>query len=184
LALAQVAAYVIASDCAGPSLGEEFTDRLLACLEPSSRRRFGWRRLAYIGGPLAAAAAVVFAFLGVFDRPKFVAGWVDIGETKPASIANDVSAADLENTICADKPALEDDWNRIVEQLEQSLNTKFDSGRFLINAFDRQMEQVMDLLETALSNTLEPDQPGDCDDQSGSQDASPPGGPEVEVEDL
>jgi len=60
LALLEVAGHVIAADSDAPLLGEEFTDRLLACALGTPRPRHSRRRrLVYIGGPLAAAACLV-----------------------------------------------------------------------------------------------------------------------------
>lgn len=60
LALLEVAGHVVATDTNIPSLGDEFTDRLMACAMqqpvPWYRRR---RVLLSIGGPLAAAACVL-----------------------------------------------------------------------------------------------------------------------------
>jgi len=69
LALMEVTGHIVSSDQEVDCLDEEFTDRLLACVEQSGSGRFRrLRRAIYIGGPLAAAAVVAFGFLGVFSR--------------------------------------------------------------------------------------------------------------------
>jgi anti-sigma factor RsiW len=69
LALLEVSGHVLATDGMPEETSADFTDRLLACID-SPRRRWTQRirRGLYIGGPMAAAAVVGLAFLGVFDR--------------------------------------------------------------------------------------------------------------------
>lgn len=69
LALLEVSGHVLATDGMPAETSAEFTDRLLACID-SPRRRWTHRirRGLYIGGPMAAAAVVGLAFLGIFDR--------------------------------------------------------------------------------------------------------------------
>jgi len=70
LALMEVSGHIIASDRDGVELSAGFTDRLLACVEsPRARWIQRAKRVLYIGGPMAAAAMIGLAFLGVFNRP-------------------------------------------------------------------------------------------------------------------
>ncbi len=169
LALAQVTEYVIAADFEGARLSDDFTERLLACVQAPARRRWlSWRRLAYVGAPLAAAAVVVFAFLGVFEPPtaKMVLGKYVPGEPKPVDNADG---------------ALEDEFGRFFDEAEDNWIIKFDSGRLLKGAFDRQMRQVMDLFTPVSLDAPEAEQPTDCDDQPERRDAP---SSEPDVEDL
>jgi hypothetical protein len=70
LALLEVTGHVLASDRDRLQTHEDFTDRLLACIEaPRVRWAQCFRNILYLGGPLAAAAVIGLAFLGAFDRP-------------------------------------------------------------------------------------------------------------------
>lgn len=75
LALMEVSTHIIASDREPTRLSSGFQDRLLTCLDRRPRTWFArTRRIAYVAVPLAAAAVVALAFLGVFDREGQVAG--------------------------------------------------------------------------------------------------------------
>ncbi|MEK6674519.1 MAG: zf-HC2 domain-containing protein [Planctomycetota bacterium] len=70
LALMEVAGHLLTADREAVQTSFDFTDRLLACVEvPRVSRMRRFVRGLYIGGPLAAAAVVALAFLGVFDSP-------------------------------------------------------------------------------------------------------------------
>jgi len=71
LALLEVSGHILASDRDAVTANAGFTDRLIACIETpgQANRLLKFRRWAYIGGPIAAAAVVALAFLGLFDRP-------------------------------------------------------------------------------------------------------------------
>jgi len=64
LALMEVAGHVIRVDSDGPALSEDFSDRLLACLDQSSPSisRARRRLMLWSGGALAAAAALALMF--------------------------------------------------------------------------------------------------------------------------
>jgi hypothetical protein len=69
LALLEVSGHIIAHDRDTVAAPSAFTDRLLACMdEPHNRWVERVRRYVYYGVPLAAAAVIGLAFLGVFDR--------------------------------------------------------------------------------------------------------------------
>ncbi|HEY3245954.1 MAG TPA: zf-HC2 domain-containing protein [Phycisphaerae bacterium] len=77
LALMEVTGHMISADRHAPVLGEDFTQRLLACIEtprpiPIWRRR---RTIWVAGSGLAAAAAIAIAFTFPAAPPKKVAGW-------------------------------------------------------------------------------------------------------------
>ncbi len=71
LALLEVSGHIISSDREPVTVPEDFSERLLACVEV---REHSWparvRRSLFVVGPLAAAAVIVMAFLGFFDRGR------------------------------------------------------------------------------------------------------------------
>ncbi|MGB0715252.1 MAG: anti-sigma factor family protein [Phycisphaerae bacterium] len=77
LALLEVAGQLISTDDEPVGLQDGFTDRLMACVDEGHHRDTRWRRILYVGAPMAAAAVVCLAFLGLFDpagRDTRVAG--------------------------------------------------------------------------------------------------------------
>ena len=84
LALMEVSTHIIASDSEPTRLSPGFQDRLLTCMDRRPRGLFArTRRIAYVALPLAAAAVVALAFLGVFDRQGQVAGEFDVAQEPP-----------------------------------------------------------------------------------------------------
>lgn len=71
LALLEVSGHIISSDREPVTVPEDFSERLLACVDV---REHSWpakvRRSLYVVGPLAAAAVIAMAFLGFFDRGR------------------------------------------------------------------------------------------------------------------
>jgi len=71
LALLEVSGHIISSDREPVTVREDFSERLLACVDVLEH---GWpakiRRTLYVAGPLAAAAVIALAFLGFFDRGR------------------------------------------------------------------------------------------------------------------
>ncbi len=104
LALLEVSGHIIASDRDPVDLSSGFSNRLLACMGPPGGR---WeqrlRRVMYIGGPLAAAAVVTMAFLGVFDRDQ--GEWAGKEEVWPGGEQVDVTP-DVELPDLLDEPDL------------------------------------------------------------------------------
>jgi len=70
LALLEVSGHILASGDDSASLSDGFEDRLLACVEKEASFGNRFRRVLYVAMPLAAAAVVALAFLGVFDRSQ------------------------------------------------------------------------------------------------------------------
>jgi Putative zinc-finger len=70
-ALLEVSGHIISSDRDPVTVPDDFSERLLACVDV---REHGWvakvRRTLYFVGPLAAAAVIAMAFLGFFDRGR------------------------------------------------------------------------------------------------------------------
>ena len=84
LALMEVTTHIIASDREPARLSAGFQDRLLTCIDQRPRGLFArTRRMVYVAVPLAAAAVVALAFLGVFDRHGHVAGEVEKAQNPP-----------------------------------------------------------------------------------------------------
>ena len=80
LALLEVSEHIVSSDRDPVALRADFTDRLIACMEtaplPVGLRV---RRWVYVAAPLAAAAVVGLALLGLFDhRPRGVTAGVTV----------------------------------------------------------------------------------------------------------
>ena len=68
LALLEVSGHIVRSDEEPVALREDFSDRLLACMQATGHGVWSRLRLkVYAAGLLAAAAIVVLAFVGMFD---------------------------------------------------------------------------------------------------------------------
>lgn len=75
LALIEVSSRVLLLDQSEPSLDEEFTDRLLACMNrPYASPWLRYRNRLVVFGSLATAAVVALAFLAPFSPERHVAG--------------------------------------------------------------------------------------------------------------
>ena len=151
LALLEVSGHLLVSDRDPVALEQGFTHRLLACMAakpPPVVQRI--RRWLYVGGPLAAAALIALAFLGVFDRRGVtkVAGLRVEPQTiklpSPESIATgEELTPGTSNTIGADEQALEAWFDR----MGTTLQNKRDSGESLQQALDLTVLQLLDILE-------------------------------------
>ncbi len=192
LALLEVSGHIIASDREPVVLKGRFSERLLACVERPVGR---WHRQArhglYIGGPLAAAAVVALAFLGVFDRGDSgfrVAGQIDTGITRSddgASPAPSPSNVEERSADAAAGPGVSDErveeW---IEQTRKNLDAKRQSGESLQQALNVTITQLLDILEQAKEAP-----PGE-DPLTAPDDAAPLSPPEpapadnADVEDL
>lgn len=150
LALLEVSGHIIASDRDPVSLGEGFADRLLSCMET---RRACWphrvRRGLYIAGPLAAAAVVALAFLGVFDRGHdtnvasdkiVVEAPLDTKGVPSSDAGEPVDEAGSDASAEADR-ALEE-W---VERAQENLNARLERGEKLRESFDLTILQWLDI---------------------------------------
>lgn len=153
LALLEVSGHVIQSDVDPVEVCEGFSDRLLACVETSQQR---WthrtRRALYLAGPLAAAAVITLAFLGVFDgREPMVAGEkVEV----PAAAQPDPSIqplvveaevdADADATLAGEPPL--EDW---LARTRDNMSSKLESGQSLQRYMDLTILQWIDILNSA-----------------------------------
>lgn len=154
LALLEVSGHIIASDRDPVSLDEDFSDRLLACVEGSRRH---WvvrlRRSLYVAGPLAAAAVIALSVLGVFDhrRETRVAGVTETAVVPPAFV-EDGSLEDLDAIIAADVPQDNQtvgELDRWGHELQERSQIKRQSVESLLQSVDLTVGQWIDILEEA-----------------------------------
>jgi len=151
LALMEVSGHVLQVDGDPVVLDVDFTDRLMACMEaPKSvwPKRLRWT--AYVGVPLAAAAVVAMAFLGVFDtgRTSRVAGASTtiqevLGQPPTPAVLGD--APKDERGPAVGRNPLEDWFAR----LQSDVDAKRRDGQTLDRAVNLTILQLMDILEEA-----------------------------------
>ena len=144
-ALLEVSGHILSSDRDPVTVPEDFSERLLACVDV---REQSWparvRRSLYFVGPLAAAAVIAMAFLGFFDRGRDsrVAG-VKVEPTHVeagAPRANAPSAYDRE----AAERAI-DQW---ISQMQTNRAAKPQTGES-IQAPDLTILQLLEMLKDA-----------------------------------
>lgn len=183
LALLEVSGHIIASDRDPVDLSSGFSNRLLACMGPPGGR---WeqrlRRVMYIGGPLAAAAVVAMAFLGVFDPD---AGPV-LSRVEQRAVPQEMELPDLLDE--QDLPKADDHAERVLDEWIQEARTniaaKRQSGESLQQMLDLTITQWLDILNQANEVSTSEDHP------HGVELTSPPPPPEAapadseDVEDL
>jgi len=148
LALAQVSASILASDLNEPAMSDDFTDRLMACIQPTVRRNLvwripTWRRLAWVGGPVASAAAVVFAVIlwSPWSLPEpimQVKGVVVIGDPKPV-LPPDAREPAVQVAEGADQEAARQALENLMAQFDQALNVRLNGGLTLRQTLDTSM---------------------------------------------
>ncbi len=149
LALLEVTGHIIASDEDAVTLHESFSQRLLACTEFSTPRWTGrFRRGLYIAGPLAAAAVIALAFLGVFDGGlNQVAG--ERGEGTVTKNVSPVPAAQSE-TLPADSPSPEErELEAWIKRTRENWKKREQSGESLRQGLDLTVIQLLDILNEA-----------------------------------
>ncbi len=156
LALMQVAGHVIASDAdtgVDGGLDGGFTDRLLACIEPSDVLRAGrWQRPWWIGRASLAAAAVVAIALTVWlSKPGVhVAGErienTELKRERGARIEPDVDFGQSADSL--------------VRQIESTWNTRAESAQSVIEFGQIGILQILDQFEvnepSETDDTFEP----------------------------
>ena len=184
LALLEVSGHIVASDRDRVALDGDFTDRLMACMEASGRRwtrRIG--RTLYVAGPLAAAAVIALAFLGVFDGR---------GETKVAgvSVTTDVLEVPLSGpSVVSDTPVPEssetDDHSleKLLERMHANIQAKRHSGQSLQQALDLKVLQLLEMLEKARDRSRHEEPFPGADDPGSPPSDTVPADPDG-VEDL
>lgn len=182
LALMQVAGHVIAADTdAGRELDEGFTDRLLACIEPTiGPTTDHWRRPWWIGGAsIAAAAAAALAIAGMLWLRA--PGAMVAGER----IKNDARIAerDAKDSLVAETPpgpGVDDAADSLVNQVESTWYTHAESAQSLIDFGQITIMQILDQF-----GVDEPAQPADTfEPLPDSLDELAPSVEGDEIEDL
>ena len=152
LALLEVSGHIVASDRDPITIREGFGDRLLACMEtPAVRWTRRVRRAMYVAGPLAAAAVIGLAFIGVFDRhdSKVAGEKVEVDappeviESEQRGVGEAVRQPGAEAT-SVDERALEE-WT---EQMRENVRAKIESGESLHDYFDLTVLQMLDILDS------------------------------------
>jgi len=160
LALLEVAGHIIATDEDSSQLKNDFTDRLLACVDkPIGRWNRLMRRTIYIGGPMAAAAVVALAFLGVFDR-SHESHVLSEREVAPETThEEDESALFIESEFLSeqtanplDKP--DDRWDEWLQEAQRNIDAKRLSGESLQHMLDLTVVQWLDIIEQAKRSSL------------------------------
>lgn len=170
LAILEVTGHVLATDGEPVAAPDDFTDRLLACMDARSRslthRVVRW---AYIAGPLAAAAVITLAFLGVFDRKQAeVAGRKDVRMERndPASAkATPSGAADFNNPLQSPESQREAarSSNAWMERTRRNLAVKQQSAESIGEALDAAAERWISILDQANSGVVDDASPVDSD---------------------
>ena len=157
-ALLEVSGHIIASDRDPVGLREDFAERLLGCLEMQKARwPYRVRRLLYFAGPLAAAAVIALAFVGVFDRAhdtKVAGDRSAIEVPTPLRSADSILVPEL-----ADEgvPTANDDADRAlqewVDRTQENLSAKLESGEKLRESFDLTILQWLDIFNSPESTS-------------------------------
>ena len=153
LALMEVSGHIVKTDQEPVQLRRNFTERLLDCVNQQSMpwlRR--WRRQIYIGGPMAAAAVIALAFIGVFDNPesRVLSEKGVLIERTPVG-----GEASTDSPYAAVTPALgrvADEGNQEVlkawiDQTRQNIAAKRESGESLRQFLDQKLEQWDSVLD-------------------------------------
>jgi Putative zinc-finger len=137
LALLEVAGHVI-SDDSDPesSVPDDFTDRLLACVDAPRPvvYRFDRRRWVVGVAVLAAAAMVAIAVIPRLGNSRRIAGQKVIIDKTGGSVPDD---ADIESGT-----------DSLVSQVESTWKTRMDSAQTLIDVGGQTISQVLDRLGT------------------------------------
>lgn len=146
LALLEVSGHILRSDRDPVQASDGFTDRLLACVDTAP----SWRRKVlnsiYIGGPLAAAAVIALAFVGVFDgkRPSQVAGVQQVAAPSVVQSTQPGNQAAVAPAQTVD-PA-EQALGEFFDQTQQRMK---DKGESVQRVLDLTVLQMLDILEEA-----------------------------------
>lgn len=150
MALIQVSGHILNADRDPVELGAGFSDRLIACVDSREKHwTVRFRRWAYVGGPMAAAAVILLAFMGTFDRggTSQVAGRVD----KPLIIGSAIDEIDeslIDSAFISGEendPAIQG-W---FDQVETNLKNKRGSGEQLQESLNLTILQMIDILDKA-----------------------------------
>lgn len=150
LALLEVSGHIISSDREQVKVPDDFSDRLLACVDV---REHGWpaklRRTMYIAGPLAAAAVIALAFLGFFDRGRdsIVAGV----KVEPSQVEKGATPSHEGSPFPSayDREAAEQAIDRWIEQMQSTRAGKTQNNESPVKPTDLTILQILELLKDA-----------------------------------
>ncbi len=143
LAVIEVAGHVIASGTDDQDAPADFTDRLLACLEPSAIRPHPLRLWTFrIGGGIAAAACLTLAIMQLAKPASIVAGRIDVD---PAVVTNGVE--DSEQAALDTGPSMADAAETLGQSLEDALLQTRQSSDSLIDLGKMTFLQMIDTIQ-------------------------------------
>lgn len=182
LALMEVSGHIIASDRREPAMANDFTDRLLACMETQGGGARRWTRWLCVGGPLAAAALVGIVMIGAFrGEPTKVAGWK---ETAPAATLSldEVVRGDEPTNAAAPDPR-EAQLDAYLKQLRERVATKQQAGESVQAIFDLSIIQLMSIVAPSHDPLADP-VPADATEPEGETDFDLPATEAEPIEDL
>lgn len=167
LALLEVSGHIVQTDQEPVQLQRNFTERLLDCMNQQSipwLRR--WRRRIYVGGPVAAAAVIALAFLGVFDNPlpKVLS---EIGRSGDIPASTGAATGQEPDVMEEDREVLEA-W---LSQTRENIAAKRKSGESLRQMLDETLRQWDDVLDNANSEPVI--EPWSRDAETGTPPAKP-----------
>ena len=143
LALLEVSEHILTLDRDPVALNAAFTDRLVACVDRSSnhwRHRLG--RWVYVGGPVAAAAVIAMAFLGVFDGGQ---GGEVAGNRVVATIDEMTTPGMVGGLLPVPSEGIE--VAPLMDRAQRSFEAKRRSVESLQKAFELTLQQPLNLLE-------------------------------------
>ena len=167
LALLEVAGQVVEADNVAPTLDDDFTSRLLACMDRPAQPRWDVRRVVRIGLRGLAAAACILLVAGYFARPAArVAGVSQVNPDRPAravhttprsreALAEDRFQAQLERALTGwrrDASSLRKIYEFITPQIVEEMGLEPAEG---IHEPDQAFEPAIPADEAAPSDDVE-----------------------------
>jgi hypothetical protein len=146
LALLEVSEHIISSDRNTVTLEAGFAERLIACMEhPPVRWTDRVGRWLYVGAPLAAAAVIALAFLGVFDGRRTT----EVAGDRVVANLDDILMVTSPETSEASPGGLAPGDENLIGRVQTSLEQKRRSAESLRSAIDLTLLQQLHLLEQA-----------------------------------
>lgn len=165
LALMEVSGHIVKTDQEPVQLQRNFTERLLDCVNQQSMpwlRR--WRRQIYIGGPMAAAAVIAMAFIGVFDNPEsrvlsekgVLIERTPVGAEAPADSPEPAGATGLGQIADERNQEVLEAW---IDQTRDNIAAKRESGESLRQFLDQKLDQWDSVLDHTKTESNHKDRP-------------------------
>lgn len=165
LALMEVSGHIVKTDQEPVQLQRNFTERLLDCVNQQSMpwlRR--WRRQIYIGGPMAAAAVIAMAFIGVFDNPEsrvlsekgVLIERTPVGAEAPADSPGPAGATGLGQIADERNQEVLEAW---IDQTRDNIAAKRESGESLRQFLDQKLDQWDSVLDDTKTESNHKDRP-------------------------